>query len=237
MLGFQMDDQAVTRMLSNMEARQLPFATMMALNDTAKDALALVQRQMDLVFDRPTRFTKNAFMVWRATKDNLTAEVKERPDVGRKHFLKVQERGGARPQKAMEKGLAARLAYSGVIAAVIPAAKAKRDAFGNWSAGERNQALSGIGGQRDRASNTTEASRRRNRKRAEYFVSDPENGLSPGIWRRNADGSLNKIALFTESMPSYSPRLLFVETAQKEANAKFPQHFAARFKQAIATAR
>jgi hypothetical protein len=120
---------------------------------------------------------------------------------------------------------------------VIPAAKAKRDAFGNWSPGERNQAISGIGGQRDRYANTTEASRKRNRRRATYFLSDPDNGLSPGIWRRNLDGSLDKVALFTDSMPSYTPRLTFYQTAQQEAQQKFPGHFARRFLEAIATAR
>ncbi|MFN3646250.1 MAG: hypothetical protein ACK4S2_07010 [Gemmobacter sp.] len=236
MLRFQMDDAAIGRKMSNIEARQLPYATMLALNDTAADALALIQRQMDVVFDRPTRFTKNAFHVWRATKDALVAEVKERPSVGPRHYLKVQERGGVRPQTGVEKLLSTRLAYSGIIAAVIPAARAKRDAFGNWSSGERNQALSGLGAQRDRAANTTAASARRNRNRATFFVPD-EGELSPGIWRRNTDGSIDKIALFTESMPSYKPRLGFYETAKAEAQEKFPAHFARRFAQAIATAR
>lgn len=229
MLGFQVDDQAVGRMLTNMEARQLPFATMMALNDTAKDALDLVQRQMDIVFDRPKPFTRNAFHVWRATKDNLTAEVKERTSVGRKHFLKVQERGGARPQTGLERS---QLASYGLIAATVPAAKAKRDAFGNWSAGERRQALAGIGTKGDSGS----GKKRVKRSRATYFIPEPDE-LSPGIWRHNPDGSLDKIALFTGSMPTYRPRLQFAETAQKEAQAKFPAHFARRFREAFATAR
>jgi hypothetical protein len=235
MFTFSSNAIEVERALVGRVERQVPFATAMALNDTATHALDLVKKQMDLVFDRPTPFAKNAFMVWRATKQTLVAEVKERPSVTRKHFLKVQERGGKRPQTGMELGLASRMGYSGAIAALIPAAKAKRDSYGNWSTGERNRALSGIGGQRDVYANTTAASRKRNRNRAEYFVPAPGE-LSPGIWKREGE-KLTKIAMFLDELPSYKPTLGFIETAEKAARDKFPEFFDRRFAEAMATAR
>ena len=225
MFTFTSNALEAERALVGKVERQVPFALAMALNDTANHALDLVKKQMDLVFDRPTPFAKNAFMVWRATKQTLVAEVKERPSVGRRHFLKVQERGGKRPQTGMERN---RIAYAGGVAAIIPAAKAKRDAFGNWSAGERNKALKAIAAQ----GSTTPTGRR---KRVEYFVPDPGE-LSPGIWRREGK-TLTKVALFVDQMPDYSPTLEFMETASKAALAKFPEVFNRRFTEAMATAR
>jgi hypothetical protein len=225
MFTFSSNAIEVERALVGRVELQVPFATAMALNDTANHALDLVKKQMDLVFDRPTPFAKNAFMVWRATKSTLVAEVKERPSVGRKHFLKVQERGGKRPKTGMERN---RIAYAGSVAAIIPAAKAKRDAYGNWSAGERNKALKGIAS----PGSLTPTGKR---KRVEYFLPDAGE-LSPGIWRRQGK-TLTKIAMFVDQMPDYRPTLDFMGTASKAALAKFPEAFNRRFAEAMATAR
>ncbi|SDX92106.1 hypothetical protein SAMN04488238_14316, partial [Roseicitreum antarcticum] len=53
--------------------RQLPQIEVWALNWTADDALAAVQDKMKVEFDRPTRWTLNAFQVWRATKSKRVA--------------------------------------------------------------------------------------------------------------------------------------------------------------------
>ena len=129
--------------VNEIERKQLPMATAWALNDTAKEVLEHIQTGMETVFDDPTPFTKNAFHVWRAKKTNLVATVQERPSVGDRHYLKVQERGGRRPNTGLERMLSSSLAYDGVLAAVVPAKGAKRNRFGNWAPGERNQATLG----------------------------------------------------------------------------------------------
>lgn len=235
MLSIQLDDKLLGRQLTNLERVQMPFAAARALNDTAADALKHIQDRMGVVFDRPTRFTKNALMVKRATKTVLEAEVKERPSAGRRHFLKVQEAGGARPQTALERLLSERVAFAGIIAAAVPASGARLDGFGNWSIGERNQAVSSIGAQRDTRSNTTEASRKRNKKRATYFV--PQAGLAPGIWKRTAGGDLSKVLTFTTSMPRYTPRLGFYDGVEEVWRASLPDHLRRRLAEAVATAR
>jgi hypothetical protein len=234
-LTIELNDAAFRRQLTNLERTQLPYAASRALNDTAYDALKHIQNQMDVVFDKPTRFTKNALMVWRADRNNLEAQVKERPSVGRRHFLKVQEAGGARPQTGVERLLSANVAYSGFIAAVIPAAGAKLDAYGNWSSGQRNQVLSALGAQRDTASNETDASRARNKGRASYFV--PQSGLSPGVYRRSKAGKLDKILSFTSNAPNYSQRLGFYDGVQEVWVAKLPGYLSARLAEAVANAR
>ena len=224
MLSITVHDRDLQAHLSRLSDRQIRIAASWALNDTARDVLAHVQSQMDEVFDRPTPFTKNAFTVRGATPNKLAAEVTERPSVGRRHYLKVQEGGGQRGRTGLEGLLDARLAYDGIITAVTPAAGAKLDAYGNWSRGERNQALSAVQAQRDTTANTTKASRRRNRKRAGFFVPKAESRLSPGIWKREPDGTISKILHFTKAMPVYQPRLGFLEGAEQIWRQRLPDH-------------
>jgi hypothetical protein len=234
-LAMSLDDRAFRRQLTNLEVAQLPKASAIALNDTAYDALKFTQDRMDVVFDRPTRWTKNAIMVWRATKDNLEATLKERPSVGRRHYLKVQEAGGTRPQTGVERQLAAHVGYQGSIAAVIPAAGAKLDSYGNWSSGERNQVLSALGAQRDMTANQTDASRKRAKGRATYFV--PKTDLPPGVYRRTMTGELSKVLTFTKAMPSYAKRFGFYDGVQEVWQEKLPAHLDRALAKAVLDAR
>lgn len=228
--------------LDDIEKEQMPQATVWALNDTANDILEHVQDRMEIVFDRPTRFTKNAFMVWRAKKNTLEAKVQERPSVGSRHYLKVQETGGARPKTGLERMLSGSLAYDGVMAALVPAAGARLDRFGNWSKGQRNQAISGIRawGETGYSANATNASQARNRGRAGYFVPKSGGRLSPGIWKRTGKGKrekLTKVAHFLDYMPRYTERLEFLEGAEEIFDRRFATHFDAAFRKAMQTAR
>lgn len=231
-----LDDGPFRRQLSNIEARQLPFAAKNALNDVAGDVLELVRDRMKVVFDRPTRWTQNAFRIDYARKTRLEAVVKLKDQVAGKHYLKVQEEGGPRPQTAFEKGMALRLPYEGVIRAVIPTQHARLDAFGNWSSGERNQVMSALGVQRNAGDNTSEASRKRNKGRASYFV--PKKGLAPGVYKRTQPGGIPvKVLNFSDSAPTYSARLGFEKSAVLVWQSKLPTHLARRLDEAIATAK
>ncbi|AZV00333.1 hypothetical protein [Paracoccus sulfuroxidans] len=224
MIKITVDDHHVDAAFRRLSGRDLAVAASWALNDTATDVLKHVQTRMDDVFDRPTRFAKNAFMVRGARPTRLEASVEERPSVGKRHFLKVQERGGPRGNTGLESLLQSRLAYDGHITAVTPAGGAKLDAFGNWSRGERNQALSAVQSQRDATSNTSPASRKRNRKRAGFFVPRASSKLSPGIWKRDADGSISKVLNFTAAVPVYEKRLGFFDGAVDVHAARLPGH-------------
>jgi hypothetical protein len=236
MLDMQHNFAAVARSLEAIRRRQLPFAISQALNDTGKDVVDVIPRHMERVFDRPTPFAKNAFMLVRSTKGRLVAVVDLKPSADRKHFLRVQQYGGIRPQTGTERTLASRLAYSGQIVNLTPARGARMDRYGNWSAGERNQALSAIKAQRDPTSNTTAASRARNPRRAQYFVPRPGSKLSPGIWKRQGQ-RIVKVAHFTSAQSSYRPRLNLRRMAEVRASLVFDGHLARRLAAAIATAR
>jgi hypothetical protein len=234
------DQSEVLRGFRTLEQRQIPQATVWALNDTAADILKDIQDRMDVVFDRPTRFTKNAFMVWRATKQTLEAAVQERPSVGRRHYLKVQEAGGTRGQTGLERMLTSALPYAGVINAVTPASGAKLNQYGNWSVGQRNQAISAIKGfgQSGFNANATARSKKRNAgKRAAFFVPKPGSKLSAGIWSRDAGGGISKIVNFTESMPVYSKALNFQDGAERVFDQRIAPNMAAALQKALATSR
>ncbi|SDX81560.1 hypothetical protein, partial [Roseicitreum antarcticum] len=218
--------------------RQLPQIEVWALNWTADDALAAVQDKMKVEFDRPTRWTLNAFQVWRATKSKRVAMVQERPSVARRHYLKVQNKGGARPQTALERLIDDRVISDTIIRAVIPTQNARLNSYGNWSPGERNQVVSSIGAQRSGAASIAAASKTRGRKRgrASYFVPKPGQ-LSPGIWKRTAGGRLSMVALFDDGAPVYKPRLDFEGAVAKAYREKLEGNLRKAFARAVRTAR
>lgn len=70
------DDIArLRKSLTDLEKRQLPFATANALTALAKNAQAAEKEAMPEVFDRPTPFTVNSVAVRGARKSNLEARV------------------------------------------------------------------------------------------------------------------------------------------------------------------
>lgn len=224
MINITVDDRQLRKNMRNLAEREVRWAAKFALDNTAADVLAHVQARMDQVFDRPTRFTKNAFMVKKAHTRTLEAQVTERPSVGRRHYLKVQEFGGRRNQTGLEGLLNARIAPDGGMSAATPASAARLNAHGNWMTGERNQALAAVQAQRDASPVNARGGRRKSRKRAGFFVPRAGSKLSPGIWKRNADGSIQKVLHFTRAMPVYDERLGFFDGAEQVWGDRLPEH-------------
>lgn len=97
MLDVTADFRALERALADVPQKQLPFAMMLALNDTAKDVKFAEERQIDRTFDRPTPFTKRGVYVQRANKSGLTAVIgMKRVQAG---YLGLQAAGGVRRPK------------------------------------------------------------------------------------------------------------------------------------------
>ena len=237
MIEMELQERPFARQLTNLETHLLPKASAAALTFTAMDVLEHVRNNMKVRFDRPTRFTLNALMVWRATPGRLVAEVKERPSVGRRHYLKVQEQGGQRPQKGIERALSSRLAYDGILAAVAPASGARLDRYGNWSAGERNQVLSQLGAQSDTRANTTDASKRRaGGRRASYFV-PAHGGLYPAVFKRTSPKAKPVPVLnLLDRAPRYTPRLGFYDGAEEIWRKRLPEKLNRELEKAVARA-
>lgn len=224
MADIALDVSGFVSALKVMAERDIRIASTWALNDTATEANDHIRDRMAVVFDRPTKFTENAFYVKKARADDLQATVLERPTRASRDYLKVEEEGGARRQTGFERQMQRALAYEGVISAVIPADEARLDRYGNWSVGERNQVMSALKIQRDYAANATARSTLRGRKRGRstYFV--PKSGLYPGIYRKDASGNIGIVAIITAAVPNYAPRLDFHEEAMRIFEARLPEH-------------
>ncbi|WP_273689038.1 hypothetical protein [Ketogulonicigenium vulgare] len=229
-------DRELIRSLTDLSDRDLNIAATWALNDTAADVLTDVQQRMGQVFDRPTPFALNAFQVRKARPNDLQAAVQERPSVGKRHFLKVQELGGVRPQTGLERNLGFKLHYEGHLQTVTPGPAALLDARGNWSTGERNRVLSGIRAQSDKHMNSKRgAAKVKRRNAAQFFVPRAGSKLSPGVWKRTSRGAkLQKVLNFTDRSAVYKPRLKFLDGAEVVASRQMPLHLRRTLAQMVA---
>lgn len=87
----------VTKGLSSIQKKQIPFATMLALNDTAFALHKTYKKQTTQKFDDPTPYTQKAFRVDKAKKTQLTAVVYV--DKKRQDYMQLQVDGGTRTPK------------------------------------------------------------------------------------------------------------------------------------------
>lgn len=232
-ISLTIDTAQFTAAMQTLADRDLRIAGVWALNDMAEEIRQDVADRMNVVFDRPTPWTRNAFMVWRATQQTMTATVQLRPSAGSRHYLRVQEEGGPRPQTGLEQALSVALAVDGDVRSVIPGEFAKLDAYGNWSRGERNQVMSQLKVQRDAAANETIASRKRAPRRSRYFVASK--GLAPGVYRRDeVGGAALRVLKISAKVPVYQQRLGFYDEAQRLFEARMTDHLTRTIGQMIA---
>jgi hypothetical protein len=238
-ISAQTNADDLQRRLNNAIARQMPFATALALTETAKDIRTSIQGKMPRVFDRPTPFTLNAFQVVPATKVNQVAMV-EYKHQGKRHYLATQVLGGQRRRAAFENRIGNifdddLVAFAGdTFGAIIPARGAQRDQYGNWSSGERNRVLSALQVQMDPTANTTDASRRRNSRRAEYYIG--RRGRVRGVFKTQG-GEDTLILLFVKPVPTYQPRLPLDQIAERTFQTVYRANFNVALERALATAR
>lgn len=237
MITIKVDTSEIERKLNDLGKKQMPFASALALNDTANDMNDAVKDEMKISFDRPTRWTMNAFFVKRATKSRLAAVLRRKDAVERRSYLETQVHGGVRPQTGLERLLSSRLKFAGIVQSAIPARGARLDKHGNWSGGQRNQVLSAIQAQRDKRSNTTAASKKRSPRRARYFVPRPGSKLSPGVYQAMARGKVKKVLNITDSGARYRKRFHFYEETERMARHVFAGHLSTRLLKALRTAR
>lgn len=130
MIRVSSDLARLSSSLTELQQRQVPFATARALTVTAQLAAGAVTRQLPTIFDRPTPFTLRAIGVQPATKRHLEARVfvKDR----QAEYLALEETGGTRQPKTraliMPKA-AARNAYGNLARNAVRSLKRRKDVF------------------------------------------------------------------------------------------------------------
>jgi len=135
------DLDRVRRAYAQFSDRRFAAGLATALTSTAKAVRVAQQAEIRDVFDRPTPFTLRQIFVWRATAQNLVAEVGVTDYPYSVSYLKPHIFGGQRRTKRFERLLMSRgVMPEGTFA--VPGRFAKIDAFGNISTGQLRQILS-----------------------------------------------------------------------------------------------
>lgn len=257
MFKIEYDDRALIAKLSDIEKQQLPFATMLALNDSmflVRDAWA---REVSTVFEEPTPLTTRAVLYKKATKQELVADVFVRKHVHKgtppSRYLISEVTGGPREAKPIE-FLLRRAGVLGGDEFVVPAEGFPLDQYGNVPASVQKTILVDLQATRDAQIRSTPESRRKRSRRKSfggrgvYFLSrgaeDLGGGkiqhLPRGIYQRTrfATGSaLRMVLAIVKGAPVYSQRFDAGGLAQRTFNQVFPQRFKERLRFAVATAR
>lgn len=230
----------VTRDLTELQAKELPFATALALTKTAQAVQKDVVAEMSRVFDRPVPFTLRGTYVKPAKKTDLDAAVYFRTFGGKGvpagKYLQAQIYGGARAQKGSERALA-KAGLLGNKGFFVPGPGVKLNRYGNVPGGTIKAILSDIGtGNAEQQMRRATKGRSQRRRREQYFIPRAESGKrASGVWVRR--GKNIKIALIFVASASYQVRFRFHEVAQASAMRHWPIEFDAAWRKALATSR
>jgi len=197
---------------------QVPFATSVALNETAKKAAKAQRAQAQRIFDRPTPFLLNgiysprgrgSFRGKRSTKRDLKAVLI--PGLkGRNRFddasarinevIRIQTQGGTRLPKKR--------------ALVVPTSSARLNRYGNLT---RNRVQTLL-------------------NRSDVFSAGRGQGLPPGIYKRQRNGGLRMLIAY-EPSASYDREYPYYRIARGVVRSQFDKEFRKAFKKAVRTAK
>lgn len=251
MYSVQFDAKPLIGQLDDIAKRQLPFATMQALNETLFGVHKGVGERAQRVLDRPTPHTARGLRYTKATKTNLVAEVFEQSEaegytpVAR--YIAHQVKGGPRPVKAFENDLR----NAGVLGQdefVVPAKGMTLDSYGNVPASVINAMLSDLQASKDATRRSTPESRRKRARRKKgqglvyfYWRGDSGGGrnkhrLPRGIYQRRGI-LLRMVFVIIQGAPTYAPRFDFYQEAERLFHRDFPGHFSTHLARAIASAK
>lgn len=220
--------------------RQIPFAQAMALNATAFAARTELTKSIPEHMNAPIKFTRDAPMVFKATKRNMMCAVFLRDEASGGtsplKYLEANVEGGPRRDKRSETLLKNRRLLGSTQQTVI--GKSMRDKFGNMQGGGGmyNRFLSQLQAQHDAYANETARSRKKNPNRARYFVGKPGAGSQPlGVWRRDGKRGLRPVLLFGAKR-TYKKRFPFYTIVALMFRDKFMLHFERELGRAMRTA-
>jgi hypothetical protein len=216
--------------------KQIPFANALALTRTAQTVKKLQVREMERVYDRPTRFTLNSLRVIPAKKRQQVQFSKvdfknENPKgIAPTEFLKAQVFGGQRNDKRSERWLKFNNKI-GASSSIVPARGLRLNKFGNVTKGRMTKILSNLNAHFDSRQNTTD-----NTKRV-YFVATIKG--TKAIWQRHGrkGRKIKPVFLILDGKPIYRRRHDFHGLSERQAQRLYPRKFQQAWEQATGTAR
>lgn len=207
-------------------AKQLPFATSVAINNVAFDARKSLNAGTKGAFNVPVKFTQSAFLVQKSKKRELTAYVFAQDKAGkdRARYLRFGVKGGSRPQKGMDVFFERGVPNDGTIPAgayFMPTSLVKTNASGNVTQATLKRISKGLSGD----------------ARGGFFIGTPKGGnRPPGIYRRSRE-QLFPYFIATTDRPDYTGRFNIETIGGKVIQRNFGKHFNAALSKALSTAK
>lgn len=264
MIEIRVDTRDAERFLDSIQKKQIPYASMIALNNVAFRVLKEGREHIQARLDRPTRWPIQSWYVRRkATKQSLMAVVGWSDFLAQKRlapgntgsdpewYLSQQWNGGGRKHKAFERQLIrARLMPADRFAVPGEAAEEMNmmDRHGNMKPGVIVAILSAIGSF-DEAGYTANATVRQSKrlsaskaaKKNVYWAGSPGKNTPNGIWALdenygNGRGRLRPVMIFVRS-PQYKKRLDLERIVRRARDKYLPDEFRKALQHAIRTAR
>ena len=209
---------ALTRFAASL-ADQLPFATSLALNQTARDTQLALRDATSASFANPVAFTRNAFRYSKSSKAHLVAEVYPSPD---RPYFDPQVFGGPRRWKDYEgfiRGLASGRGQGLPPGKLVPTRAAMN------AAGNPKRSL--FGEIESRLSTTDHGG---------FMIGRPRGGdRTPGVYRRSR-GRLVPFFLVIDE-PQYRPLFPMDRVGQQTIARVFPSHLQKAVDRALASTR
>jgi hypothetical protein len=218
-IQFKSNIRQFAKKLPDQLKKQLPFATSVALNETARLVAKTQRVKAKQFFDRPTPFLLNGFTTLkgrggnfngiRSTKKNLSTllipgylSFRGFTDAGLRinKVVKTQSEGGTR------------LPFNRAL--VLPVARGQKNRYGNIPNKRVEQLL----------------------QKPNVFQAGRAQGLPPGIYERRRRGGL-KMLIAYEPRAQYRPLFPYYRIAEGVAKSQFNREFEKAFKKAVMTMR
>lgn len=217
-LKLKFDSKVFTEAPSRL-AKNINFATAVALTRTAKDIREREIGLMRQVFDRPTPWTLNSLAVKPATKTDLVALVRKKEFGANSagHILGPHIEGGGRGQRRAEQALGG---------FVVPGRGMKLDRYGNLPASVYVKILSQLKLQRDSTANASQSTRSKSKRKKEAYFRQGNI-----VFQRT--GRAIMPALIITRPPHYNRRFHYFDKGNEVFNELFPRHFDRAIEQAL----
>jgi len=199
------------------DAKQMRFASAVALTRTAKIAKERLTKEIVSTFDKPKPFTIKSVKSTKATKARLQSTVSIKPITAQYLQHHVDKRD--RLTKGFEKVLRSRELLPRNMY-VVPGRGVKLNPYGNVGKGLLKSIASGAGN-----------------AGSKYFVAATRRGTT-AIWQRTGRGgkTIKPVLIFVRK-PDYKPEFKFYETAEKVFRKSFDKEFDKAYGEALRTAR
>lgn len=191
---------SVQSKLAVLAKNQIPYATMLALNNTAFACQKVSQNVLRSSFDRPTPLITGATRVEKATKENLTVKVLIDPK--RRLVLSIHQTGGVRGQKGFERKIGLPSDWR-----AVPTKHMPLNQYGNPDRIVNNRIIAAKGG----------------KARGIYFIMPrTRSKQSPGIYQLMSKTKIEKLYHFVRKT-QYQPIMLWEKKVVSEALNKLPE--------------